>query len=100
MKLKLKFNICNLPSSFLFDSEVADLTDRVNENISEVLKYSCRHWARHVTQARAQADSLQECISEFLEIRVLFWIEAMNLLGSSGQCSPNLLSVRTVLSVS
>ena len=97
MKSKLKFNICNLPSSFLFDSEVADLTDRVNENISEVLRYSCRHWAHHT---RAQADSLQEWISEFLKIRVLFWIEAMNLLGSSGQCSPNLLSVRTVLSVS
>ena len=98
MKSKLKFNICDLPSSFLFDSEVLDLSNRVNANISEVVKYSCRHWAHHVTQATA--NSLQDCISEFLDIRVLFWIEAMNLLGLSGRCSLNLLSVRTMLSVS
>ena len=96
----LKFNICDLPSSFLFDSEVADLSNRVNANISEVLKYCCHHWARHVTKATAQADRLQDCITEFLDIRVLFWIEAMNLLGSSGQCSLNLLSVHTMFSVS
>ena len=100
MKSKLKFNICDLPSSFLFDSEVPHLSNRVNANISEVINYSCRHWAHHVTQATAQANSLQDCISEFLDIHVLFWIEAMNLLRLSGQCSPNLLSVRTMLSVS
>ena len=100
MKSKLKFNICDLPSSFLFDSEVEDLSNRVNENISEVLTYSCRHWARHVTQATMQVNSLQHSISEFLDIHVLFWIEAMNLLGSSGQCSPNILSVRKMFNVS
>ena len=100
MKSNLKFNICDLPSSFLFDSEVPDLKNRVNANISEILKYSCRHWAHHVTQAMTQADSLQHYISEFLDIHVLFWVEAMNLLGLSGQCSPNLLSVRTMLRVS
>ena len=100
MKSNLKFNICDLPSSFLFDSEVPDLSNRINANIDEILKYSCCHWAHHVTQAASQADSLQDYISEFLDIRVLFWIEAMNLLGLSGQCSPNILSVRTMLSVS
>jgi hypothetical protein len=101
MESQLKFNICDLPSSFLFDSEVADLGSRVATNISEVLKYSCQYWAHHTTRSMSGAGgSLQHFISDFLALRVLFWIEAMNLLGSSGRCSLDLQSVRATLEVS
>jgi len=88
MSCQLRFNICNLPSSFLLDSEVPDLERQVKGNISDVLRYSCRYWAQHLTQAMVdEGHSFQECISEFLIIRILFWIEAMNLVGSSARCS-------------
>jgi len=91
----LRFNICDLPSSFLFDSEVPDLSDRIEKNISQVLRYSCRNWAQHLDRAGCgDCDSLQTEINKFLHVRVLFWIEAMNLLGSRAQCSLMLQKAR------
>jgi hypothetical protein len=95
MKSGLQFNICNLPSSFLLDSEVPDLGRLVEESTSDILRYSCRYWAQHLTQAASHdRDSLQTCILDFLHVRVLFWIEAMNLLGLPAQCTPMLQRAR------
>jgi len=91
----LRFNICDLPSSFLFDSEVPDLSRRIEKNISHVLQYSCRNWDQHLNRAGSgDRDSLRTGIDEFLRVRVLFWIEVMNLLGSQAQCSLMLQKAR------
>jgi hypothetical protein len=88
MKSDLRFNICNLPSSFLLDSEVPDLSRLVEESISKVLRYSCRYWAQHLARvAFHDRDTLRTCIRDFLRVGVLFWIEAMNLLGLPAQCT-------------
>jgi len=90
----LRFNICKIPSSFVFDAKDQELATRVNTNISAVLKYASHYWASHLAQTgqlTINDDDLSAClsdyISKFLYIHVLFWIEAMNLLGSSTQCS-------------
>ena len=91
MMSNLRFNICNLPSSFLLDSEVPGLAQLVQSNISDVLTYCCRHWSKHLAKATLNDhDDLHPRIRDFLHIHVLFWIEAMNLLGSSHQC-PSML---------
>jgi hypothetical protein len=95
MKSDLRFNICNLPSSFLLDSEVPDLSRLVEESISDVLRYSCQYWARHLARAASHdRNSLWTCIRDFLHVRVLFWIEAMNLLSLPAQCTPMLRRAR------
>ena len=95
MKANLKFNICDLPSSFVFDLEVLDLKDRIEQNISDFLQYSCRYWVQHLIRATSgDLDSLRARIDEFLRVRVLFWMEAMNLLRWRGQCSRMLQSAR------
>lgn len=95
MEFGLRFNICDLPSSFLFDSEVPDLSRRTQENIGDALRYSCRYWAQHLgREDSGSGDSLRVKINEFLHVRVLFWIEAMNLLGWRAQCSPMLQRAR------
>jgi len=92
MKSHLRFNICDLPSSFLLDSEVPDLKDRIRTNIGESLRYSCVHWAQHFAQT-SSGDGRRE-IGDFLQLGVLFWIEAMNLLDSRGRCAPILQQAR------
>ena len=83
----LCFNICQLPSSFLLDSEVADLALRIQDNISDVLRYCSHYWAQHLVQAAEdKLNVLFGCIAQFLNKHVLFWIEVMNLLKSSGIC--------------
>jgi hypothetical protein len=78
-----------IASSFLFDSDSrAVLTEKVNKNVSDVLKYSCRHWIHHLPPPQLfDTADLCHTLSDFLEIRVLFWIEAMNLLQLSNQCT-------------
>ena len=94
-KFGLRFNMGNITSSFLFDRDNVELSEQVNRNISAVLRYSSHYWTCHLPSPQLiNNDNLCCCISEFLQIRVLFWIEAMNLLGLSNQCTPMLQFVR------
>ena len=92
MESSLRFNMGNIASSFLFDSDNAIvLSEEVNKNISAVLRYSSHYWTHHLPSLQViKTDILRRCISDFLQIRVLFWIEAMNLLGLGNKCTPML----------
>jgi NACHT domain len=92
MKSGLCFNICNLPSSFLLDSEVPNL--QVEDKICDSLRYACQYWAEHMFQAMpSEQKALQEHVVDLLHTYVLFWIEAMNLLQMTSQCARKLLKV-------
>ena len=94
MKDGLCFNIADIPSSFVLDVDNPMLADAVRENIHPVLEYSCRNWSYHVSAAASIIpDGLHDSISEFLKLRALFWIEAMNLLGLRGLCGLMLQTV-------
>jgi hypothetical protein len=88
MKKELRFNICDLESSLIPDSEVVDLQKRIEKNISPVLSYACRYWPDHLGRA-AGSDELCAMVDEFLSQRLLFWMEVLNLkqcmvMGSGG----------------
>ena len=88
MKEWLRFNIGDITSSPLLDAEDPKLKQRVKANIKPFLRYASLYWAQHLAQTdQKNGESLRRCITDFLDIRILFWIEAMNLFGSSGQCS-------------
>ena len=94
MKGELRYNIANIPSSFVLDIDNPMLADAVEENILPVLKYACRHWSYHVSAAASIIpDSLLDSISEFLKFPALFWIEAMNLLHLRSVCGSMLQTV-------
>ena len=87
----LRFNIANIPSSFVFDCDNHALAGEVERNIPPVLSYSCRNWDHHLSATKSTpSDPLHETLSGFLQLRALFWIEAMNLLNSRGRCYPML----------
>ena len=95
MNADLQFNICNLPSSFLLDDEVPDLSCRVQENIGSAVEYSSRYWVQHLYRADSSGQVAQRSLlCDFLRLRILFWIECMNLLGSKAQCTPMLQRAR------
>ena len=94
MKEGLRFNIANIPSSFLLDVHNPMLTDAVKKNIPPVLSYSCRNWSYHLSAvASIIPDDLHDSISDFLQRPALFWIEAMNLLHLRGLCGSMLQTV-------
>jgi hypothetical protein len=89
MKNQLRFNLANISSSFMLDKDNPTLSDSVKMNIPPVLDYSCRNWGYHLSSAAsATPDHLRNTLADFLEIRALFWIETMNLLGMCGWCGP------------
>ncbi|KAJ6575629.1 WD40 repeat-like protein [Mycena vulgaris] len=94
----LRFNICDLPSSFLDDSEVDGLSKVVESNISSSLTYACRHWAAHLLKIPAGDEEMTQDIidqmQDWLYGRVLFWIEVMNLLSVVGECYHALVAAR------
>ncbi|KAF6741019.1 hypothetical protein DFP72DRAFT_1181498 [Ephemerocybe angulata] len=96
MEAGLRFNIANIPSSYLLDSENTGLAEQVNRNITDDLGYSCRQWGFHLSVATpaTESESLVLMLSDFLKLRALFWLEAMNLLGCVGLCDPTLTAVR------
>ncbi|KAB5590556.1 Vegetative incompatibility protein HET-E-1 [Ceratobasidium theobromae] len=78
MKGQLRFNICNLPSSFQPDSNIPDLNARIETNISPGLSYACRYWPDHLILGMT-SDELRAMVNEFLSQRLLFWMEVLNL---------------------
>ncbi|KAG8791593.1 hypothetical protein FRC12_008706 [Ceratobasidium sp. 428] len=79
----LKFNMCDLESSYVRNDEVADLKSRTERSIGPHLRYSCVYWASHVidSQKEAIAESCQSLLRRLIsEPFVLYWIEVLSLI--------------------
>ena len=74
MKRELRFNICQIKSSYLFNSS---LTREQINLISPVLLYSCQFWADHV-QSQNNVDVFEEKILYLLKNQLLFWLEVLS----------------------
>lgn len=90
MQCNLKFNICELESSYTKNQDIADLGDRVRNKISVELKYICYNWVHfisgyisHEPAEIAQShggNDLVDLLVEFLTTpQCLFWIEIFSL---------------------
>ena len=100
MKDELQFDICQLPTSYLPNSEIHDIAQRVKDHISPALSYSCRFWAYHLEHTEFNL-SLAQAIREFFtDEQFLFWLEALSLLEKINICAGLLTSVITWIGVS
>ncbi|KAB5590055.1 hypothetical protein CTheo_6495 [Ceratobasidium theobromae] len=83
MQSQLRFNICNLESSFVADKDVDDLQDRIRQCILLPLFYACRYWADHLCSCKSSSE-LKSLLEGFLTNRLLFWMEVLNLKAVMG----------------
>ncbi|CAE6393883.1 unnamed protein product [Rhizoctonia solani] len=88
MKSQLRFNIGDIKSSFIPDSEIPDLGESIVANISDELFYACRFWADHLS--RHPSSALLPEIYRFLSQLLLFWMEVL-CLKQVIHIGPNLL---------
>ena len=99
MERGLRFNICSLESSYLPNSAVLDLEERVKKSIPVELSYSCRYWGTHVGATPFES-LLAEEIRAFLDAeRLLFWLEALALMKGLGGSVRTLTSIASWLTV-
>ncbi len=79
----LKFNICNLETSYLANDDVEDLNTHVDKHISPALLYACRFWDDHLKHTDFKTD-LFEKVEQMFKEKFLFWLEALSLTGNIG----------------
>ena len=78
MKRHLRFNICNLESSFILNDDVPDFNERVKKNISPALRYACLHWASHLRDI-PYSEELKRQLDHFVYNQLLHWVEILSL---------------------
>ena len=91
MKKLLRFNICDLESSVVFNKDVIDLQERIQRNIPSYLRYICCHWIYHLRDV-SFSHKLCDRIRIFAYNQLLFWFEILSLTGTfSTHAGPTLL---------
>ena len=93
MKDGLQFNICRLPTSYLPNSEIHDLTERVKRYISPELSYSCRFWTDHLRLTPFNLPLAEAVRGLFNDECLLFWLEVLSLLKTVNTCASWLSNV-------
>ncbi|KAH8826480.1 WD40-repeat-containing domain protein [Flagelloscypha sp. PMI_526] len=83
MQELLKFNICDIRSSFTQDGAL----NPPIRAIGSLLAYACQHWWGHYKQSNRNAQkAMLASIHRLIQEKGLFWIEAMSLLGHVRDC--------------
>ncbi|KAF8756905.1 WD40 repeat-like protein [Rhizoctonia solani] len=77
-EIRPQFNICGLESSYIPDNQVKGLEEQVQKAISDGLLYASRYWGTHVQYSAGDTCLISE-LEEFLSVRLLLWMEVMNL---------------------
>ncbi|KAF8706021.1 WD40 repeat-like protein, partial [Rhizoctonia solani] len=81
--MRPQFNICELESSFVPDHRVPGLEERINRVITAETFYAAQHWTVHFHSAVMSHELVDE-LEEFLSVRLLLWMEIMNLKRCAG----------------
>ncbi|KAJ7634820.1 WD40-repeat-containing domain protein [Roridomyces roridus] len=78
MLVELKFNICNLPTSHLKNTDMPEFEEKVDTCIPGYLRYCCYFWAEHLGTVSHNSENA-EAGTKFLENKLLFWLEVLSL---------------------
>jgi len=81
MTSHLKRNMCDIKEPFKLDDEVGGPNDHVGKVIAPWLRYACLHWGEHVANALVGNPEVKTRLEEFCTRGVVYWLEAVSLLG-------------------
>ena len=76
---QLHFNMCSLESSIIRN---VDIQATAKSTIPPLVSYSCRYWADHLVNIPSN-ETLMEAVKFVMYEKLLFWLEAMSLLGKT-----------------
>ena len=85
MRKGLRFNICDLETSFAMNEDMVHLEERVQNNISTSLLYACQNWALHLHDV-PYSEQLSDSLHYFAYNSLLYWVEVLSLTGSIYTC--------------
>ena len=74
----LRFNICELKTSYLANKDVINLNMHIDEHISPALLYACHFWYEHLEHIGFETRLFRK-LQTLFEKKFLFWLEALSL---------------------
>lgn len=92
MKKCLRFNICELETSYNRNDKISDLATRIENAILVHLSYSCRFWAEHLQSIAFHSTVLMEVL-DFMENRFLYWLEVLSVKNWVGFAASALIQI-------
>jgi len=95
----LRFNVCNIESSYLANKDIHGLEARVAKYLPPALFYACRFYDDHLEHLGFETGLFGK-LRAFFETRFLFWLEALSLTGDMGLASPALSTLNVWLTSS
>ena len=75
MNENLRFNICEIPSSFLYNDQLPP--DHFESVISRPLAYACRFWGSHLENSQSVVNV--NLVNTFIHEHLLSWLEVLSL---------------------
>ncbi|KAH7913261.1 WD40-repeat-containing domain protein [Hygrophoropsis aurantiaca] len=90
MKSELRFNICQLETSYISNDGVPGLSTRISEFIGGHLSYSCRYWMHHV-HATVRTPAIIQGVENFTSELFLYWLEVISLIQGMSSAKRTLL---------
>jgi hypothetical protein len=100
MEHGLRFNICDLKSSYLSNSEDPGLQERVQKYIPPYLAYSSRFWTSHTRTTSFDKELAKEVKLFFDHERLFFWLELLGSINALSGAVPALPPIAQWLKVS
>lgn len=71
-------------SSVFTQDNLSNPNRKVKRTPSHGLNYACRYWATHLSKGRAENDELLKSLDDFAFRCMMWWLEALFLLGDIG----------------
>jgi hypothetical protein len=80
LKSQLRFNICDLEDSHILNSDIPELSARIEQYISDELKYASLFWSDHLQHATVNNEILFK-LKDLTHRQFPHWLEVLSLLG-------------------
>ncbi|EIW77094.1 YVTN repeat-like/Quino protein amine dehydrogenase [Coniophora puteana RWD-64-598 SS2] len=99
MARKLKRDICDLRDHSRAQDDVPGFRQKRDAVITPALRYACLYWVHHLQRTRPDG-GVQGLLTDFLQTRLLYWIEVFALAGELQLAVQCLVAASTVILVS
>ncbi|KAG8932008.1 hypothetical protein FRC01_000464 [Tulasnella sp. 417] len=83
---ELKHDPCGLGNLWLVNAEISDLPERLHKYTPSHLRYACRHFVGHLSEAPPTHERLADLVVLFCNCQLLAWVETLSLLGEVDNC--------------
>ncbi|KAI0049909.1 hypothetical protein FA95DRAFT_1488222, partial [Auriscalpium vulgare] len=88
----LKFNMCSFPTSYCANSDVSGLHASAQFYFDTWSRYAIQYWGLHFAKSLLGA-SLESSVTQIVETKFLFWLEAISLLNIGNTAATTLAAI-------